>query len=124
MGKLVGAVGIELLDNFKPAAYQKELESIIGANSPKALLEMSGNPHDLSDDESNTEIHREKLPACAVSVGWAGSTAVRFPLHSGVLPGSASRSSLVSVLVYQAIMSSALLTFSLCLHHYKILIIT
>src|SRR2546429_6597584 len=36
MGKLVGAVGIELLDNFKPAAYQKELESIIGANSPRS----------------------------------------------------------------------------------------
>ena len=71
------------------------------------------NPHDLSDDESNTEIHREKLPACAVSIGWAGSTAVRFPLHSGVLPGSASRSSLVSFLAYSIIVSPKWITFLL-----------
>jgi len=50
-------VGIELLDNFKPAAYQKELESIIGANSPKALLEMSGNPHDLSGLGRNRDVN-------------------------------------------------------------------
>jgi hypothetical protein len=36
MRKLVGALGIELSGNFKPAAYQKELESI-GANFLKLL---------------------------------------------------------------------------------------
>src|SRR5207302_3198044 len=100
-------LGCRLVRSFVPSLSSTHFRS------PPIII-----PHDPSNCKSNTEVYLERPPACAVSVGRAGSTAVRFPLHSGVIPGSASRSSLVSVLVYQAIMSSALLTFSLCLHHY------